>query len=168
MTDFVLSQGTVLEIKNSGGAAAITLASVANNAARQAVKLDLGATRAARYAAYLDLEPASAPTAGNRIGLYAGWSWTATAGSDNPGGTSGTDAAYKAAEETEWLRQLELIGNLIVTNDGTGNQQRQLVGVVIPKTRYVNVVLYNTCGVALSATEANQRIVLVPILDQTA
>jgi hypothetical protein len=167
MTDILAKQGTVLQIKNSGGDAAITLASLANGAARQSAKLDLGANFSARYAAFLDCEFAVAPTPGERVELWLGWSWTATAGDDNPGGLSGTDAAYKATEEDEWKKQLDFAGSLIATADASGIVQRQNVGVVEPKGRYVSALVVNKSGQAFHTTEANLRIVLVPITDTT-
>lgn len=167
MTDIVVKTGTAKVWKNSGGDAAITLTSVASNAARQGAKLDLGATFAARYAAYLDIEMTTAPTAGERIELWLAWSNDATAGNFNPGGASGADAAYKAGEEDEWKKQLDFGGALILTNDTNGTIQRQLVGIVEAKTRYVSPIVVNKGGVALHSTAGNHAITLVPMTDTT-
>jgi hypothetical protein len=167
MTDIVLKLGTNKVFQSSGGDAAITLTSLASNAARQSVKLDLGATFSARYACFMDIELTTAPTAGERVELWLAWSWTATAGSDNPGGVSGTDAAYKAAEEDEWKKQLDFAGSLIATADGSTVIQRQLAGIVDAKARYLSVVVVNKSGVAFHSTAANLRIVLVPLTDTT-
>lgn len=167
MADILVKQETAKTWKSSGGTAAITLTSLANGAARQGAKMDLGATFSARYAAFLDMDINVAPTAGERIELWLAWSNDATAGNFNPGGVSGTDAAYKAAEEDEWKKQLDFAGALIATADGAGTIQRQVVGVVEAKARYVSAVIVNKSGQALSATAANHVITLVPLTDTT-
>lgn len=167
MTDIVVKQSTAKQWRSSGGDAAITLTSLASNAARQGAKLDLGSTFAARYAVYLDIELTSAPTAGERVELWLAWSNNATAGTFNPAGASGTDAAYKAAEEDEWKKQLDFAGVLIATADGSGTIQRQLVGVVDAKSQYVSPIVVNKSGVALHSTAANHVITLVPLTDTT-
>lgn len=167
MTDIKVKQETAKTWKNSGGDAAITLTSLANNAARQGAKLDLGATFSARYACFLDMDINVAPTAGERIELWLAWSNDPDAGDFNPGGVSGTDAAYKAAEEDEWKKQLDFGGALIATADGAGTIQRQMVGVVDAKARYVSPVIVNKSGQALSATAANHVITLIPLTDTT-
>lgn len=167
MADILVKTGTPKVWKNSGADAVCTLTSLANNAARQGAKLDLGATFSARYAAYLDIDINVAPTAGALVELWLAWSHDADAADFNPGGVSGSDGAYKAAEEDEWKKQLDFAGALIATADGAGTIQRMLVGVVDAKARYVSPIVVNKSGQAFSATAANHAITLVPITDTT-
>ncbi|NQU23629.1 MAG: hypothetical protein HQ567_20290 [Candidatus Nealsonbacteria bacterium] len=160
--EILVKQGTDKVWKNSGGDYAITLASVADGAARQGAKGDLGATFASRYAVTLEINLDSAPTAGNVVELY----WAAS--HDNatfPGGVGGTDAAYKAAEEDEWKKQLLLIGCLVVTADADAVVQTQ-VFVFSPPARYGAPVLVNNSGVALEGDDDAHQITLTPLIDE--
>lgn len=157
--------GTAKVIRNSAGDAAITLASLANAAARQAVKLDLGATRAKEYAVKGSFELAATPTAGNTIDLYWGPSPNATGGSENPGNTTGTDAAYAgySSNLTATLPQLQFIGSFVCTAQVTTTVQVGIVGRFRPNERYGNLVVVNNSGAAFHSTETNQFITIVPI-----
>ena len=70
---------------------------------------------AAAYAVKVAVEMDVAPTAGATVEIYWSSSFSGTAGTGNDGGASGADEAYKAGEETEWVKQLQLIGILILT-----------------------------------------------------
>lgn len=162
MATFKVQQGTPVVWKNSGGDYAITLGSLANNAARQGAKGDLGDPNFAdEYVAELVIETNTAPTAGNTFELYWAASRNATAGSENPGGASGTDAAYKAAEEDEWKKQLEFIGTLVVTNDAS-TVQRQIVGKFRPSYRYGMPVVVNKSGQTLNTSNTNHAVTVTP------
>lgn len=164
---FRVQSGTVKTIRNSGGDAAITLASLANGAARQSVKLDLGATRARLWAVKADFELAATPTAGNTIDLYWAPSSSGTAGTDNPGNVSGTDAAYSGYSSNldASVRQLLFIGSFVVTTQTTATVQKGNVGVFAPPQRYGSLVVYNRSGAAFHSTDTNQAIYLTPIED---
>jgi hypothetical protein len=164
---FKTSAGTPLTIKNSGGTAAITLASLANGngtsaGGRQAVTLDLGATWAQRWRIDTDFELAATPVAGNAINLYASFSDSTGAGRGN---TTGTDAAYAGYSSNldASARQLELIGAHICTAQATSTVQKALAGVFFPKGRYMNLVVDNRSGVAFHSTDTNQVITLTPL-----
>lgn len=162
---FRVQNGTTKTIRNSGGDAAITLASLANAAGRQSVKLDLGATRSAFYDVYLDVEIAASPTAGNTIDLYWGPSINATAGTDNPGNMSGTDAAYAgySSNLAATVPQLQLIGNAVVTAQATATAQHIYVGRFSPAARYGSLAYVNSSGAALHSTETNQAVRFIPV-----
>ncbi len=72
----------------------IDLTSIAAAAARQGAKADLGATRAAAYAVTVAIEFAVAPTSGDVVSIWWAASPDPTAGTANPGGCTGADAAY--------------------------------------------------------------------------
>jgi hypothetical protein len=162
---FRVQNGTAKVVKNSGGDAAITLASLANAAARQAVKLDLGATRADFWEVKATFEIAATPTAGNTIDLYWAPSSSATAGTDNPGNTTGTDASYAgySSNLTATLPQLQFIGSFVCTAQATATVQAATVGRFQPAQRYGNLVVMNNSAASLHSTETNQAITLMPI-----
>jgi hypothetical protein len=162
-----ISAGTPLTIKNSGGSAAITLASLANGngtsaGGRQSATLDLGANWAQRWRIEADFELAATPTAGNAINLFASWSDATGAGRGN---TSGSDAAYSGYSSNidASTRQLELLGAFVVTAQATSTVQKALVGVFFPKGRYLNLVVDNRSGAAFHSTDTNQVITLTPL-----
>jgi hypothetical protein len=145
----------------------IDLTSLANGAARQGAKADLGATRAARYAVRVGLEADVAPTAGTFFRLYWSASASATAGTGNDGGASGADAAYKASEEAEWVRQLIHLGDIPATNDAAPTVQMMTInGDFKPPERYGMPVAFNQWGQALEGDAVEMFIALIPLVDE--
>lgn len=166
---FVVSEGTQKTIKNSGGDAAITLASLANGngtsaGGRQAATLDLGSTWSQWWRLETEFELAATPTAGNAINLFASWSNT-TGGAQ--GNTSGTDAAYTGYSNNidAATKQLDFIGAHICTAQTTATVQKSCVGMFRPKGRYMNLVVDNRSGAAFHSTDTNQVIRLTPLAD---
>jgi hypothetical protein len=144
---------------------AITLASVANAAARQSVKADLGAKRAPAYKCRAAFELAATPTAGLTISLYWAPSPFSTAGYGNPGGVSGTDAAYTgySSNIAASLQQLDKIGDFICTAQATSTVQIAEIGILEPTERYGSIVVYDNSGAAFHSSDANISIVLDPL-----
>ena len=167
MASETISQGTAKVIRNSGGDAAITLASLANGngtstGGRQSASLDLGASWARAWRLETEFELAATPTAGNAINLFASWNTSTGAGDGN---TSGSDAAYTGYSNNidASTRQLEFLGAHICTAQATTTVQKSLVGIIFPKGRYLNLVVDNRAGAAFHSTDTNQRIVLTPL-----
>ena len=161
------SSGTAKTIKNSGGDAAITLASLANGngttaGGRQSATLDLGANWARTWRIATEFELAATPTAGNSINLFASWYPTTGAGHGN---TSGSDAAYTGYSNNidASTKQLEFLGSHICTAQATATVQKCFVGVFFPKSRYLNLVVDNRSGAAFHSTDTNQLIRLTPL-----
>ncbi len=156
-----------ITVKNSGGTAAISLASVSNGAARQSAKIDFGASRARRYLCVVEAELAATPTAGNALELYMGWSNSGTAGTDNPAGLSGSDAAYtgQSSNLDASVKQLAYLGDAVVSALATTTVQRITVGIVEARTRYGCLAVYNKSGAAFHSTNTNQAIRFIPIED---
>src|SRR4051794_18961377 len=98
---FLNNTGTALSWKASGGDYAITLTSLANAAGRQGAKGDLGAFWARRWAILFSSALASAGSNGTALELYWAASPSATAGTDNPGSCTGTDAAFSNPAEAK-------------------------------------------------------------------
>lgn len=164
---FKTSEGTAKTIRNSGGTAAIMLASLANGngtsaGGRQAATLDMGTNWAQRWRLECNFELAATPTAGNAINLFGGWHSSTGAGDGN---TSGTDAAYTGYSNNidASTKQLEFLGSHICTAQATSTVQKSLVGVIFPKGRYLNLVVDNRSGAAFHSTDTNQVITLTPL-----
>lgn len=164
---FKIGGGTAKTIRNSGGDAAITFASLANGngtsaGGRQAVTLDLGALWARMWRIETEFELAATPTAGNAINLFASFSASSGAAQGN---TSGTDAAYTGYSNNidAATKHLEMIGAHICTSQATSTVQKALAGVFMPKGRYMNCVVDNRSGAAFHSTDTNQVIRLTPL-----
>lgn len=163
----LIQSGTEKTFKSSGGSADITMTSVANAAARQSTKCDFGATRARFYDVFAEVELAATPTAGNLIDLYLNPSSSATAGTDNLGGASGTDAAYAgySSNLAASVPQLLYIGSLVCTTQATANVQKGYVGRVLVPQRYGSLIVVNNSGAAFHSSATNVVFRFVPVED---
>ena len=145
-------------------AAQIDCSSLATAAARQSAKVDLGATRARAYEAICCVNFNVAATTGTLVNFYWAPSPSATAGTANPGGASGADAAYDGGANltlAEGLRQLDLIGSLIC-GATTAVQVALLNPFFSPSDRYGSLVVENVGGQAFPASMAEFHVVLTP------
>lgn len=167
---FVLSQGTSVvwgEAGASGVTNTLSLDALASTAARMGAAVDLGANWNRLYIVEFRVETGTAPTAGTYADLYLA---SSIDNSNWPGGVTGSDAAYKAGEESEWLRQLAsaYVMSLVATNDANTVQIQN--GVLwTPKGRYVVPVVHNQLGQAFrdeaTATNNDSRVILTPVND---
>lgn len=137
---------------------------IANNAARQGAKGDLADPRSLSYTAVAIMEGGgTAPTAGAVYEFFWSSSHSTTAATGNTGGASGSDGAYKAAEEDEWKRQLLPIGALIATADGAGTTQIQVINTNFqPPDQYGMPVFVNKSAQTNDTDAANMAFVLIP------
>lgn len=166
---FRKQSGTSKVFRNSGGDAAITLASLANTngtstGGRQSVKLDFGATRADMWRCKATFEIAATPTAGAVIDIYLAPSESATAGTDNPGNCTGADAAYSGYSSNldAALKHLFYVGSFVCTSQATATVQAAFVSRFAMPARYGSLVVVNRSGAALHSTETNQAITFTP------
>lgn len=167
-----LTTGTVFQIKNSGGDAAITLASLANGngtsaGARQAVTLDFGSNWARQVRMDTEYELAATPTAGAVINHYGSFSNSTGAGAGN---TSGTDAAYTGYSNNidAAAKHLVYLGSHVCTSQATATVQKSYATAVFtPSARYMNLVVDNRSGAAFHSTDTNQVIRFTFIDDPT-
>lgn len=163
LPDFIKNEvGTSITWLSSGGTYAITMTSVISTNGRQGAKGDLGANRARIYDVLFTSSVTSAATAGLTIDLYWSASNSATAGTNNSGGTSGTDATFNTVN-TEYAAQLIFIGSLVLTGTsgaGTGVQRQWLS--FCPPCRYGMPVIINNSGQTLGGTAGDHTITLVP------
>ncbi len=157
-----LEQGTPTDVQ-------LSLASVANDAARQSAQVDFGATRAGQYNVLAALElAASGLVAGNTVEFWMAWSPDATAANGNPGGVSGSDAAYAGYSSNldDSVKQLDRIGTMIVTGQATTTVQIAHVGMFIPLERYGSLVVLDRSGASLHSDDVESHVVFNPITDE--
>ena len=146
----------------------LSLASVANAAARQSVKVDLGLRRPAMYEVMVAVELAATPTAGASFDLFWAPSSSATPANGNPGGVSGSDAAYTGlnANLGDSLKMLDYIGSMICTADITPIVQVAFAGVWAPSNRYGSLVVVNYSIASIHTDDVECHIVFNPIIDE--
>ena len=146
----------------------IDLTSLANGAARQGAKGDLGATRPRRYAVHVWIEMDVAPASGATVDVYWAASAHATAATENPGGCSGSDAAYTGTAGDsldDSLKQLDFIGSCILTADAATVVQR-FTFVYSPPLRYGMPVIDNNGGQAFEGDAIEMAFKMIPIVDE--
>lgn len=147
----------------------IDLTSVASTAARQSTKADLGATRAAVFAVTAAIEFDVAPSSGNVVSIWWAASPSGTAATANPGGVSGSDAAYTGTAGdslADSVLQLTLVGNLVCTSDVATVVEFQTF-YFSPEHRYGSVVVYNEADQALEGDAVEMGIAFTPIIDES-
>lgn len=152
----------------------IDLTSVASGAARQSDKIDLqreaSSTRLARlYQVSISLEWTTAPASLEVVDVYVGFSYSGTAGTGNPGGLSGSDAAYTGTSGDsldDSLKQLIHVGSLSATADATTAVQIQQVGFFVPEGRYAMFVVDNNTAQALFSDAVEMAIRVEPYVDE--
>lgn len=161
LPDFLKNEvGTPKSWKASGGDYGLTCTSVSNGNGRQGAKGDLGANRARIWDVLLTSSVGSAATAGLEIELYWAASDSGTAGTDNPGGTSGTDATFNTTPD-EYKQQLIFIGSLVLSNNASTGIQKQWLSFV-PPCRYGMPVVVNKSGQTLGGTAGDHTVTLTP------
>lgn len=149
--------------KNTGGTYGLTATSLAIASGREGAKGDLGSSNtkwAQRFAVLLTSSVASTPTEGVGIELWWGASDSATAGTNNPGNMSGTDATLTNAATLKF--QLLQIGTLYLAAALTTGVQKQWFQFY-PPMRYGGPLLYNASGLALGSTAADHSVTMIPI-----
>lgn len=146
----------------------IDLTDLSNAIARQGAKADLGATRAKQYTLTMCVEMSVAPTSGATIDVYWAASLHATAGTLNPGGCSGVDAAYTGTagdSVADSLTQLLPLGKLSLTADADPVLQIYTV-TLLPQHRYGMPVILNNGGQAMHSDAVECFISLTPIIPE--
>lgn len=164
-----VTTGTAITCRATGlgGTHLLTLTSLANGAARQGDKIDFGASRARRWRVVLKSEHAATPTARAVSELFMGWSSSGTAGTDNPGGLGGADAAYtgQSSNLEDSLQQLSRCGDFVASALATANVQVAELGIIEPPMRYGCPVLVNRTGAAYHSSATNMSLEFHPIVD---
>jgi hypothetical protein len=146
----------------------ITLASLAAGAARQSDKIDLSTPRASRYDVTGRPEFDVAPNEGDVVSFWWAPSPAAVAATANPGGVSGSDAAYTGTAGStlaESILQLQKIGDLIVTGDAAIIVQQQS-WKFWPIERYGSLVVFNETTQAFEGDDIEMSIIFNPVIDE--
>lgn len=146
----------------------IDLTDLADGAARQGAKADLGATRAKQFAVTVCVEMAIAPASKAAIDVYWATSLYATAGTLNPGGCSGADAAYTGTAGDSLdnsLAQLQYLGSVSLTSDADPVLQIQTF-TLFPQHRYGMPVIDNNGGQAMHSDAVECFVSLTPIIPE--
>jgi hypothetical protein len=166
-----LVSGTASVWTSSGGNHVLIATSLGNAAARQGDKSSAGdildATKglAALLEVVAETKVQVAPTDGNTIDVYLGFSSSATAGSDNVGGLTGADASL--ASPVSVTPQMVFCGSIIMSNAiGTGIQRQRFL--IQPQDAYMIPVIVNSSGQTLSATGTDTKITITPWYAQSS
>lgn len=155
--------GTAQTWQSSGGTNVITCTSLAAGAARQGAKSGTFADgtlgNPIEYRVKLVMQFTAAPTDGKEVEVWLGQSSSGTAGTDNPGGLSGTDAAYTITQRF----QLQYAGSLVGSNAiGTGVQQQS--EFVVPRLElFLAPVIFNNADQAFDATALHTILTITPV-----
>lgn len=162
LPEYLLKEvGTSKSWLNTGGDYGLTLTSVTNGNGRQGAKGDLGQYRVKRWVPFVTSSVGSAATAGTEIEFWWAASRSATAGTDNPGGASGTDATFNTTPG-EYKVQMIFLGSLVLSNNAGTAVQKQYLAPFEPPTRYGMPVVVNSSGQTLGSTAADHSFTLIP------
>lgn len=167
MATRTMNQGTPIVWRGTGGDYGISLESLATTKAAQGAKGNLAVNSqfSRNWAVQARLESGSSAPAAGSVLAYIYWSSSdsATAATRNDGGASGVDEAYKDGEESEWVKQLTLIGVLVATNDASTVQQDTFK--FKPPTQYGMPVVLNASGQTFESNHDEHMISFIPLLD---
>ncbi len=149
----------------------IDLTSLGAGAYRQSAKFDFGSSRAREWMMRAAIEPVSAPTAGEVVEFFLGFSNSATAANANPGNLSGSDAAWvgygaAATDADEVVGQLVRVGHLVFGADADVHVGE--VGIFAPVLQYGILVVRNGLSVALDTDAIQMSVHLIPITETVA
>jgi len=101
------------------------------------------------------METATDAVEGQTVDLYVGWSDNATAADGNPAALSGSDGAYISGAGTAagGLKQLQYIGSVVMQAKQASDAEPQiaLVSTIVPKARYMILVVQNNSGATMAA-----------------
>lgn len=161
--------GSQITWQQSGGTNAMSMDSLATATARQGAKsatlVDATKGLPALLEVVISTVLQAAPTDGNTVDVYIGFSSSATAGTDNPGNLSGTDASLSGP--TSVTPQLVFVGSLVCSNTvGTGTQEQRFL--VAPQDAYMSPVIVNNSGQTTSATANKTVITVTPLYQQSS
>lgn len=136
----------------------------ASGGARQAAKADLTTPWGREWELAACLEFETAPADGGTVEFYWAPSPSSTAGTGNPGGTTGADAAF--TDSTGNLGEMIRIGILTVRNNVIAIGH---VGILRPPFQYGNLVVVNQASTALRSTATamdETHITLTELIDE--
>lgn len=157
-----LTPGTALTWKNTGGTFAMNMKALANAGIREGPKSATLVDGTKGFPELLivtaETKVQATPTDGREFNVYLGFSSSATAGTDNPGGLTGLDAAVGDVDQ---LPQLVFVGAIIMAGSLTTGVQRQ-VFQVRPLREYLIPVCHNDTGQTTSNVDGETVITIRP------
>jgi len=157
-----LTPGTAVTWKNTGGDKAMNLKNLANAGMREGVKSATLVDGTKGLPEILDIivetKLQATPTDGKEFNLYIGFSDNSTAGTNNPGGLTGADAAVGDVDQ---LPQLVFIGAVVMSGSLTTGVQRQIFQA-IPLKEYVIPVIHNDTGQSTTNVDGESVVTIRP------
>ena len=147
---------------------------LAAGAARQGAKVDFTANWDVEYVLRSAVEWEVTPeiAAGEQVIFYMAWSNSGTAATANPGGVSGSDAAYTGYSGGTLAASLDSLHRIgvhvmanVITTDATQINMR--CGVFTPRARYGTLVVFNNAAsAAFHSDMVETSFVLSPLVHQ--
>lgn len=137
----------------------------ASGGARHSAKADLTTPWADRWSVDACLEFETAPADNGAVEFYWAQSPSSTAATGNPGGVTGSDAAFTDSDGN--LGEMQFIGVLSVRNNVIAIGH---VGVFMPVFQYGSLVIVNQASTALRSTATamdETHIVLTEIITES-
>lgn len=157
-----LTPGTAVVWMNTGGDKALNGKNLTNGSIREGAKSASLVDGTKGFPEWLEwtveTKVQSTPTDGTQMFLYLGFSSSATAGTDNPAGLTGADAAVG---DTDQLALLPLAGGVVMAGSLTTGVQRQIF-YTRPLKEYVIPVLYNATGQTTSNVDSETKVTMRP------
>lgn len=154
----------------------IDLTALGAGAARQGAKADMDnglvTDRIARrysVTVRIEFDAGNEPVDGETVDLYWAASLSGTAGTANPGGTTGADAAYTGTAGStlaESLLQLQLIGSVNLTNDAATIVQQQTFVTSIPLQYGMPVLVNGSAADVFEGDAVEMSITFTPLEDE--
>lgn len=141
----------------------IDLSAITDALADQSVKVEIGdgsGNQDLELLVEASMETQADSVEGQTVDLYVGWSDDATPGTGNPAGLTGTAIPYTGGTAgllPGGLKQLEYVGSLVMQAKAVADASPQvaLVATIVPKGRYMMLVVVNNSG-ATTATTADE------------
>lgn len=158
-----LSPGTAITWTNTGGTFALNAKALATGGIREGAKSATLIDGTKGFPEWLEItvetRATSTPTDGRELNCWLGFSSSATAGTDNPGGLTGADAAVGDVDQ---LPLLQFAGAVPMANSLTTGVHRKIF-YVWPLKEYVIPVLHNDIGVATSNVDGETKVTIRPL-----
>lgn len=134
---------------------------ISSGAGRQSAQADLVAlttARATRYRVRFWTQLQATPTFGRAVQLFA-----KTSDGSHPLNDDGTGDA--ALSDEDKLANLLFIGTIVV-DEAAANVEMVLEAEIVLRERYVQLVLYNDSGAAITNDAAETKAELIPVYDE--
>ena len=161
-----LEQGSQVNVQGS-------LASVADSAYRQYAKMDFSVDGSLNELVTLcsviaALEFAATPTADKVVYLYMAWSPDSEPANGNPGGASGSDAAYAgySSNADSAIKQTDLVATFVVTVQITTTVQIIDGGEFVPKERWGCPIFRNESAASMHSDDVESHISINGFVDE--